>query len=277
MSEKRGRLGDNIHNRFFPHRLAVTNTHQETEAEMSEYEQARVSTGVSGLDDMLGGGLPEEDILLVSGGPGTGKTIMSLQYINQAVNRGEPCVYISFEESMKKKIEYAKGFGWDLQGAIDDDMLDVLDIYMIPQSQGFVDLYERVRGKLQFTLEKEIENLVKRIDAKHVLVDPLTSILVHEHRSDKKRYIIGQLFDQIRQLGCSAVIVNEGLPKDNDFYMEHFLADAVILLQKEVIDFKLIKTLIIDKVRGINFDEQPRRYIITNRGMQVFNAEPVTL
>ena len=54
--------------------------------------------GVPGLDEMLGGGLPEENILLVSGGPGTGKTIMSLQYIKSAVDRGEPCVYISFEE-----------------------------------------------------------------------------------------------------------------------------------------------------------------------------------
>ena len=242
---------------------------------MSEYEPVRVSTGVAGLDDMLGGGIREEDILLVSGGPGTGKTIMSLQYIMSAVGRGEPCVYISIEESMKKKIEYAKSFGWDLQKAIDDDMLDVLDLYMIPQSQGYVDLYERIRGKLQFTLEKEIENLVNRIDAKHVLVDPLTSILVHEQRSGKKRYIIGQLFDQIRQLGCTAVIVNEGLPRDNEFYMEHFLADGVILLQKDVIDFKLIKTLMIDKVRGIDFDDQPHRYVISSRGFQVLSKEPV--
>jgi len=221
--------------------------------------------------------MPEGSILLVSGGAGTGKTILSLQYIVSAVSRGEPCVYISLEESMKNKIEYAKAFGWDLQKAIDDDMLDVLDLYMIPPSQGNVELYERIRGKLQFTLEKEIENLVNRIDAKHILIDPLTSILVHEQRSGKKRYLIGQLFDQIRQLACSAVIIAEGLPKDNEFYMEHFLADGVVLLQKNVIDFRLIKTLVIDKMRGISFDDQPRRYVITTRGFQVFNTEPVTL
>jgi len=244
---------------------------------MSEYEPMRVSTGVAGLDEMLGGGMPEGSILLVSGGPGTGKTILSLQYIVSAVSRGEPCVYISLEESMKKKIEYSKAFGWDLQKAIDDNMLDVLDLYMIPQSQGYVDLYERVRGKLQFTLEKEIENLVKRVDAKHVLLDPLTSILVHEQRSGKKRFLIGQLFDQIRRVACSAVITTEGLPRKNEFYMEHFLADSVIQLQKDVINFKLIKTLMIDKVRGIDFDEQPRRYVINNRGFQVLSKESVLI
>lgn len=242
---------------------------------MSGYEPERVSTGVAGLDEMLGGGMPEGSILLVSGGAGTGKTILSLQYIVSAVSRGEPCVYISLEESMKKKIEYAKAFGWDLQKAIDDNMLDVLDLYMIPQSQGYVELYERVRGKLQFTLEKEIENLVKRVDAKHVLLDPLTSILVHEQRSGKKRIIIGQLFDQIRRVACSAVITTEGLPRENEFYMENFLADSVIRLQREVIDFKLIKTLMIDKVRGIDFDEQPHRYVISSRGFQVLSKEPV--
>jgi KaiC/GvpD/RAD55 family RecA-like ATPase len=73
------------------------------------------------------------------------------------------------------------------------------------------------------------------------------------------------------------VITTEGLPRDNEFYMENFLADSVIRLQRNVIDFKLIKTLMIDKVRGIDFDDQPRRYVITSRGLQVFNAEPVTV
>lgn len=224
---------------------------------------------------MLGGGIPEESIILVSGGPGSGKTIYSLQYINSAISRGEPCVYISLEESMKKKIENAKAFGWDLQKAMDTNMLDVLDLYMIPQAQGFVEPYDRIRGKLQFSIEKEIENLVKRIDAKHVLLDPLTSILVHEQRSGKKRFIIGQLFDKINRLGCSAVITSEGLPKKDEFYMEQFLADGVFLLQKDMIDFKLIKTILVEKMRGIDFDDQPRRYVITSRGFQAFNQEPV--
>jgi KaiC/GvpD/RAD55 family RecA-like ATPase len=57
--------------------------------------------------------------------------------------------------------------------------------------------------------------------------------------------------------------------------MEQFLADGVILLSKDVRDYQLIKTLRIDKMRGIAFDEQPRRYIITSRGFQVINTEPV--
>lgn len=226
---------------------------------------------------MLRGGIPEGSILLLCGGPGVGKTILSLQYMMAAVRRGEPCVYMSLEESMDKKIMNAAAFGWDVNEAIDDGKVEVMDIFMIPHSQGIVEPIDRNKGKLQLSIEMEIERSIKKIGAKHLIIDPLTSILVHEQRSGRKRFIIGQLFDTVRNLDCSAVITAEGIPKESDFYMEQFLADGVILLLKDIMDYKLVKTLRVDKMRGIDFDEQPRRYVISNRGFQVFNKEPVLI
>lgn len=242
---------------------------------MAEYKVDRCATGIDGLDDMLGGGVPEDSITLLCGGPGVGKTILTLQYMMTAVERGEPCVYVSLEESMDKKIKNAKAFGWDIAKAEENDQIVSLDIYMVPHSQGIVEPIDRKRGKIQFSVENEIEVAVKRIGAKHVIIDPITSLLVHESRSGKKRHLIGQLFDTIRKLNCTAVITSEGLPQENDFYMEQFLSDGVVLLGKDMLDFSLIKTLRIDKMRGIDFDDQPRRFVITPRGFQVFNTEPV--
>jgi len=104
-----------------------------------------------------------------------------------------------------------------------------------------VEPIDRRKGKIQFSIENEIETAVKRIGAKHIIIDPVTSILIHESRSGKKRFLIGQLFDTIRSLGCSALITSEGLPSENDFYMELFLSDGVILLGKDIIDYKMIK------------------------------------
>jgi KaiC/GvpD/RAD55 family RecA-like ATPase len=59
--------------------------------------------------------------------------------------------------------------------------------------------------------------------------------------------------------------------------MEQFLSDGVILLNKDLRDYNLIKTIRIDKMRGTQFDEQPRRYTITTRGFQVFNTESVLI
>lgn len=242
---------------------------------MAEYNVDRHTTGIEGLDDMLRGGVPEKSITLLCGGPGVGKTILTLQYMMTAIARGEPCVYLSLEEPMEMKVRNAKAFGWDLKKAEDDDMLVALDIYMVPHSQGVVEPIDRKRGKIQFSIENEIEMAVNRIGAQHIIIDPVTSLLVHESRSGKKRHLIGQLFDTIRRLNCTSVITSEGLPKANEFYMEQFLADGVVLLGKDMREFHLIKTLRIDKMRGIDFDDQPRRYVITTRGFQVFNSEPV--
>jgi circadian clock protein KaiC len=242
---------------------------------MTEYQVDRHATGITGLDDMLGGGVPESSITLLCGGPGVGKTILTLQYMITAVARGEPCVYVSLEEPMTKKIENAKAFGWDISKAEEEDQIAVLDIYMVPRSQGVVEPIDRRHGKIQFSIENEIESAVKRIGAKHIIIDPITSILIHESRSGKKRHLIGQLYELVRKMKCTAVITSEGLPKENDFYMEQFLSDGVVLLGKTMLDFSLIKTLRVDKMRGIDFDDQPRRFVITPRGFQVFNTEPV--
>jgi circadian clock protein KaiC len=242
---------------------------------LPDYKVPRVSTGVKGLDEMLCGGIPEQGIVLLCGGPGAGKTIMSLQYMMNAANNGEPTLYVSLEEPMEAKVQNASAFGWDVREAMRKGLIEVLDIYMVPQSQGYVDPYDRMRGKIQTSIEAEIDRLAKKIKAKHIIIDPLTSILVHEQRSGRKRYLIGQIFDTIRNLGCSALITSEGLPSESDFYMEEFLADGVILLVKDILDYKLIKTLRIDKMRGIDFDDQPRRCHVSGRGFQVLNSEQV--
>lgn len=89
--------------------------------------------------------------------------------------------------------------------------------------------------------------------------------------------MVSQLFQTIRDLGCTSLITSEGIPSEGDFYMEQFLADGVILLEKNLQDYRLIKTLRIDKMRGIDFDDQPRRYVISSKGMQVFNKEAVLI
>jgi len=245
------------------------------EIRLDGYSVERISTGILGLDEMLRGGIPRKSIILLCGGPGAGKTIITLQYTMAAIERGEPVVYVSLEESLDNKIRNAAAFGWDLSRAEEENLLETRDIFLISHSQGVVEPFDKKRGKIQFSLENEIETAVKRINAKHIILDPLTSILVHESRSGKKRFLISQLFDTIRALGCTALLTSEGLPSKNDFYMEEFLADGVILLEKTLIDFKLIKTLRIDKMRGIGFDDQPRRYVITSRGFQVLHSEPV--
>ena len=243
---------------------------------MTESNQLKiVHTGVPGLDEMLSGGFPKGKTILLCGGPGTGKTIFCLQYMMKAIEDGDSCIYVSLEESLDDKVENALSFNWDLQKAVDDGKLAVFDIRMIPQSKGYAEPYDLKRGKLELGIIKEIENAAEKISAKHVLIDPLTSITIHESRAGHKRFMISQIFDSLKKTGCTSIVSSEGLPSGSNFSMEQFLSDGVIFLEKDIQDFKLIKTLRIDKMRGMTFDDQPKRYLITNRGFAVFNKEPV--
>ena len=249
---------------------------RETVINMVDSEKSLIlSTGVNGLDEMLSGGFPRGKTVLLCGGPGTGKTIFCLQYMMSAINRGEPCVYVSLEESLGDKIENALSFNWDIEKAVSERKLEILDIRMIPQSKGYAEPFDTRRGKLELGILKEIENLVEEISAEHVIIDPLTSITIHESRTGHKRFLISQIFDTIKRRNCTGVLTTEGLPTATNFSMELFLSDGVIFLEKDIQEFKLIKTIRIDKMRGMTFDDQPKRYLITNRGFAVFNKEAV--
>ncbi len=236
----------------------------------------RVPTGISSLDEMLGGGYPENSIILVTGGPGTGKTIKSLQYTAAAIQRGEPVVYVNLEEPMDNKKGYAKSFGWDLDDAEADGLLMSLDFVLYSTVEGLVEPKNRRTGVSEFSLESEIISAVQEIKAKHVVVDPLNSVMINA-RGSEIRYLVHKLFETIREQDCSALITYEGVFDSTNFYSEMFLSDGVVALVKDIRDFEVIKTIRIEKMRGIDFDDQPRRYTISSNGMIVFNKEPVLI
>jgi circadian clock protein KaiC len=79
-------------------------------------EQTLIGSGVSGLDEVLGGGLPSQYVYLVQGDPGAGKTTLALQFLLEGVRKGERCVYLTLSESERELRSVAVSHGWDLTG-----------------------------------------------------------------------------------------------------------------------------------------------------------------
>jgi len=236
---------------------------------------ARVSTGIAGLDRMLGGGYPVESIVMVSGGPGSGKTISSLQYTISAVGRGEPVVYVNLEEPMENKKRNCRAFGWDFDKAEKDNLLISLDFQLMSTVDGIVEPRNRHTGVTELSLEYEITEAVNKIKAKHIVIDPLNSLMINARGVAEIRYLVHKLFETIRDLNCSALVTYEGVFKPDNFYSEMFLSDGVLSMNKDVLNFQTIKTIRVDKMRGIDFDDQPRRYTVSNNGIVVFDTESV--
>ena len=224
---------------------------------------------------MLLGGYPEKSIIMVSGGPGSGKTIKSLQYTYAAVQRGEPVVYVNLEEPWANKKRYCKNFGWDFDAAENNGLLIVLDFQLISKVDGDVEPRRRKMGINEHSLEYQMIGSVNRIRAKHVVLDPLNSVMINVRGASEIRYLVHKIFETIRDLDCSALITYEGVFEVDNFYSELFLSDGVISLNKDLRGFQTIKTIRIDKMRGIDFDYQPRRYLISGNGMVVLDKESV--
>ena len=124
---------------------------------------------------------------------------------------------------------------------------------------------------------KQLEHVVKTIKAARLVIDPLTSAVFHQPFRDKKRMEIGRLFRTLRKFSCTSLVTSEVTSTHGEFYMEEYLADGVIELSKTLRDFRLIKTLRVEKMRGVKHDDQPRKYEIKDNGFEVYSTETITI
>lgn len=239
----------------------------------------RISTGVSGLDEMLGGGLPRNRIVLVRGGPGSGKTTLCMQFVVDGVRKNERGIYLTLEEPVDLVRENMKVFGWNLEDYEERGILRLVDGSSLVSKDFGSTGYDR-RSKLVMTgITDILRRSVAQFGAKRLAVDPITSAVIQQRFPTDKRFEILELIGTLRKLDCTSIISSElsSSAGEGDFYVEEYLADGVIVLTKTLHDFRLIKTARIEKMRGIKHDDQPRKYEIKDNGLVIYNTESVSL
>jgi KaiC/GvpD/RAD55 family RecA-like ATPase len=123
----------------------------------------RVGTGIPGLDQLIGGGIPKGFNVLVSGRPGTGKTILALQYLCEGAKKGENGLYITVDANSHLVREQGKAFGWDIEKLEADKKIYILDVPL------------NMRQRLSiFTL---IQSRIKEYNIKRIVFDSLSSFI----------------------------------------------------------------------------------------------------
>ena len=119
----------------------------------------RVSTGIKGLDELLHGGLPRGSITLVSGTPGTGKTILCFQFINAGITAGEKCLFLTSDDRITNLLNQAREFGFNFDAAVKAGTLRFL--YLNPEKR---------------TLHRELEEEVQMNQYSRIVLDSLTPL-----------------------------------------------------------------------------------------------------
>lgn len=223
----------------------------------------RVSSGIQGMDELIGSGFQKGKTYLVSGEAGTGKTVFCLQYTLDGLSKGENVVYLTIDERPQHLIQDAQSFNWDLTTPIKEKRLSIIDI-----TPEFSDLrvgkYKGSEVENQKIIE-EIRSAIKRVQAKRVIIDPIAPMFASAENQFQLREYIRQLMFSLDELGTTNVVssvIDTGSNMISKFGVEEFFASGVIVLFIEREEMAYNRMMLIRKMRGTPIDLRVRKYTI---------------
>jgi circadian clock protein KaiC len=224
----------------------------------------RVTTGVKGLDEMLGGGFIPGSMALVRGAPGTGKTSLALQFlIHGATKHGEPGLLISFEEFPSSLHRDAESLGWDLRSMVAEGKLHL----MFTSPEVFLASLESPDSRLnQLILESNVRRLV---------LDSVSHFDRLADEEQKLRGIYTSVVNGLRREGITAVLLGEKGRVDYRYAFKgglSFLVDNIILLRYVEIESTMQRAIVVLKTRGSEHAKEIRRYEIGAGGLKVLDV-----
>ena len=184
----------------------------------------RITSGIPGLDPLLQGGYPDKSVNLLNGPPGAGKTIFAMQFLVEGAKKGEPGIYITFQENKDTLIQEMKEFGWDLEKFEKEKKLLI-----------FESTPEQVE-KLMKEGSGIIQDVIDSLGAKRLVMDSLSTVIMLYQEGMKKRKLILQLLKKLRQWGCTSLLIDEGSYKEDrltittEEFEAEFEVDSIIKL-----------------------------------------------
>ncbi len=226
-------------------------------------------TGIQGLDEITGGGLPKGRPTLVCGGAGCGKTLFAMEFIVRgATLYNEPGVFISFEETEKELIANVSSLGFKLDRLVANKKIWLEHIHIARSEIEQPEEYD-LRG-----LFVRIHQAIENVKAKRIVLDTIESLFSALPNSTAVRTELRRLFGWLKKKGITAIITGER--GDNSLTrqgLEEYVTDCVILLDHRVTDQSSIRRLRIVKYRGSTHGTNEYPFLIDEDG---FSVLPVT-
>jgi len=219
----------------------------------------RIKSGIEGLDKLMEGGFLKGDVVLVAGNMGSGKTILSAQFIHEGATKyGEKGVYVTFEEDAKTLKRNLLQFGYDLEKLEREGLIKVLDLETIKGAG--------LSANIEFIL-----NALRELGAQRLVIDSLTAFLTACEEKFEYRTLMHLFYKILKKLGCTTMLtcsVPTGL-ETLGLGIEEFIADSVITLESIVHDGELKTRFLIRKMRGTNHSKKYHEVIIGIKGLKI--------
>jgi circadian clock protein KaiC len=227
---------------------------------------AACATGVPGLDDILGGGLPRSSLHLCEGNPGVGKTTLAIQFLLDGAGRGEKCLYITLSETRRELEAVALSHRWNLSG------LSIIELSAVEAAIG-----TRAPTTLFHPSEVELTQLLKlvmdeveRIRPSRVVLDSLSEMRMLSQSPLRYRREVLRLKQNLAEKGCTVLLLDDRTSSGSDAQV-HSVVHGVLSLDAAPLKYGIFRrSLSVTKMRGVRFREGSHDYIIETGGLRVF-------
>ena len=225
----------------------------------------KAPTGIEGLDEITGGGLPKGRPTLICGGPGCGKTLLAAEFlVRGATQFGESGVFISFEETGEELAQNVRSLGFDLEHLVEEKKL-AIDYVRVEPSE--------IAESGEYDLEGlflRLGHAIESVDAKRIVLDTIESLFGGFTNEALLRAELRRLFRWLKDKGVTAVITGErGERSFTRQGLEEYVSDCVILLDHRVIEQVSTRRLRIVKYRGTTHGTNEYPFLIDEAGFSV--------
>ncbi len=221
-----------------------------------------LNTGITGLDLMLNGGIPEGHIVTALGSFGTGKTTLALQFTHAGLSNGSNCIYMSLEEDEEELVETAEMFGWGFKQYIEDGKLILIKLSAL-----------NIKSTIE-RIEHELPDLFRTFNAERLAVDPITLYEMILDTDTERRNHLFNFAQMVKESGITALFTSEtdkNDPYSSKYGLVEYISDGVISLrQVRAGDLHATTTIIeVSKMRRMEHSREIKPYNITKDGIVV--------
>jgi len=229
-------------------------TDNKPQPSFDDLELGYCKTGISALDEKLGGGFPNGNTVLLVGCSGSGKTTLCMEFLTNGANLGERGVFFTITEPLFKLTKNMEQFNFYDKKLIENGMVNIIDLRIISDRLGLD--AEKYSVEDASALLDVLKDIADELQVKRLVIDSITALCYRLKSDEMIRDFIFKLGSSLAAMGCTTVLTSEIPPvrhgeiKYSKYGIEEFIADGIVFLGDVERKGDLVRTLQLVKMRG---------------------------